>query len=117
MEKRNLVCICCPMGCRMEVTLDGGKVIEVTGNTCKRGYNYAVDECTNPKRTITTTVRTAKGAVLPVKTAEAIPFGKMTEAMGEISRVVAPTPVKIGDVVLRNVCGTGIDVVATRNAD
>ena len=105
------------MGCHMEVTLEDGKVTAVAGNTCKRGAAYAADECTNPKRTLTSTVKTTAGEMLSVKTAEAIPFGKLFDAMNELSSVTVETPVHIGQVILANVCGTGVDVVATKNLD
>lgn len=116
MEKKKVICTCCPMGCHMEVTLENGKVAQVTGNTCKRGAGYAVDECTNPKRTLTTTVRTASGKMLPVKTAQAIPRGKLFEAMQVLSGVCAALPVNIGDVIYADICGTGVDVVAAGNS-
>lgn len=114
-EKRKIICTCCPMGCHMDVTLENGKVTEVVGNTCKRGAAYAVDECTNPKRTLTSTVKTNNGEMLSVKTAEAIPFEKMRDAMKALSAVTVKTPVHIGDVILADVCGTGVSVVATKN--
>ena len=115
MEKRNIICTCCPMGCHMEVTLADGKVTEVVGNTCKRGAAYAVDECTNPKRTLTSTVKTAAGEMLSVKTAEAIPFGKMHDVMNALAAVTVQTPVRIGEVIISDVCSTGVNVVATKN--
>ncbi len=115
--KRQIICTCCPMGCHMEVTLEDGKVTDVVGNTCKRGAAYAVDECTNPKRTLTTTVKTDKGHPLSVKTAEAVPFGKLFEAMRALAAVTVKTPVHIGDTVVADLCETGIAVVATKNLD
>ena len=73
MEKRKLTCIGCPMGCQVEVELDGSEVQTVTGNHCKRGDAYARKEVTNPTRIVTTTVRLAGGGVVPVKTKEDIP--------------------------------------------
>ena len=115
MEKRKIICTCCPMGCHMEVTIVDGKVTEVTGNTCKRGPVYANDEVTNPKRTLTSTVKTDVGMMLSVKTADAIPFGKMDEAMKILAAITIKAPVKIGDVVCKDICGTGVNVVATKN--
>ena len=103
------------MGCHMEVSLSDGKVTGVTGNTCKRGANYAVDEVTNPRRTLTSTVKTDKGIMLSVKTADAISREKITDAMKELSSVTVKTPVKIGDVILENICGTSVNVIATKN--
>ena len=113
--KRNLTCIVCPRGCQMIVTLADGKVMDVEGNFCRRGIVYANDECTNPKGTITSTVRCSDGAVLPVKTESAIPKEKMFEVMAEINSVNHEGSIKIGDVIIKDVCGTGVNVVATAN--
>ncbi len=113
--KRQIICTCCPMGCHMEVTLTDGKVTEVIGNTCKRGAAYAEDECLCPKRTLTTTVKTSTGEPVSVKTASAIPFEKMTEAMKTLAEVTANVPVHIGDVIVADLCQTGVAVVATKN--
>ena len=111
---RNLTCIVCPRGCQMTVTLgDDGKVEKVEGNACKRGVVYANDECTNPKRTVTSTVRCKSGAVVAVKTKDTVPKEKMFDVMSEINQVIASDDVKIGDVVIDNVAGTGVSVVAT----
>ena len=100
----------------MVVTLaDDGKVMGVEGNFCKRGVTYANDECTNPKRTVTSTVRCKCGDVVAVKTNTTIPKGKMFEVMAAINAVVAEDTLRIGDVIIENVCGTGANVVATAN--
>ena len=113
---RNLTCIVCPRGCQMVVTLsDEGTPINVEGNFCKRGVTYANDECTNPKRTVTSTVRCKCGDVVAVKTNTTIPKGKMFEVMAAINAVVAEDTLRIGDVIIENVCGTGANVVATAN--
>ena len=114
--KRNLTCIVCPRGCQMTVTLEDGKVINVEGNFCKRGVTYANDECTNPKRTVTSTVRCLDGSIVSVKTESTIPKEKMFEVMEEINAVSPVGDLKIGDVVIENVCGTGVNVVATSNS-
>ena len=78
---RELTCIVCPMGCPLVVELDGKKVVSVSGNTCPRGAKYAEAECTNPERTITTTMKCENGAVVPVKTNTPIPKEKMFDCM------------------------------------
>ena len=115
--KRNLTCIVCPIGCQLSVTLEDGVVTEVTGNTCPRGKQYAIDECTNPVRTVTSTVRTVGGGVIPVKTDRPIPKELMFDCMKEINKAVATLPVRIGDVLIENVLGTGANVVITANMD
>ena len=118
MEKRELICIGCPMGCPLTVTMDGGNVVEVTGNTCPRGKTYAEKEVTNPTRIVTSTVKVSDGdrPFVSVKTKEDIPKGKIFECMKEINGVIAKAPIAIGDVVLENVAGTGVAVVATKAA-
>ena len=116
-KTRNLTCIVCPRGCQMVVTLsDDGRVEGVEGNFCKRGVTYANDECTNPRRTVTSTVRCKSGAVVAVKTDKTVPKEMMFEVMAEINSVVAKDNLKIGDVIIENVLGTGANVVATANA-
>ncbi|MBQ9784782.1 MAG: DUF1667 domain-containing protein [Clostridia bacterium] len=115
--KRNLTCIVCPMGCQMVAVIEDGKVVAVTGNTCARGKQYAIDECTNPRRTVTSTVRTQSGGVVAVKTNRTIPKSMVFDAMREINRVCVALPVCIGDVVIENLLGTGADVVITANME
>ena len=117
MDKRELTCIGCPMGCALTVEMENGEVTNVTGNTCKIGDNYARKEVTNPTRIVTSTVVIDGGvhARIPVKTATDIPKSAIFKVMDDINKVRVKAPVKIGDVVLKNVAGTGVDVVATRN--
>ena len=117
MEKRNLTCIGCPMGCAIEVEMNGREVVSITGNTCKKGAEYAAKEVTDPTRTVTSTVRVKDGSmpVVSVKTAQDIPKGKIFACVGALRDVEAP--VKIGDVVLENVAGTGVNVIATANVN
>ena len=113
--RRNLTCIVCPIGCGMEVEIINGEVISVTGNTCPRGEKYAVSECTNPERMVTTTIRTENGMVLPVKTDRPIPKDKVFECMNIINNHVCKLPVKVKDVIIENVFGANI--IATKNME
>ena len=114
-----LTCIACPMGCPLSVEMDGDKVINVTGNTCPRGKVYGEKEVTNPTRIVTSTVRVSGGesVMVSVKTKEDIPKGKIFDIVKALKDVEIPAPVKIGDVVVANVAGTGVDIVATKNVD
>ncbi len=118
MEKRELTCIGCPLGCAITVTMDGGEIKDVTGFTCKRGHDYACKEVTNPTRIVTSTVRltgSKTGAcVVSCKTAQDIPKGKIFEIVAALKDVTVPAPVHIGDVLLPNVAGTGVDIIATK---
>lgn len=115
-EKRELTCIGCPMGCRLEVTLQGDVVTEVSGNTCGIGDAYAREEVTSPKRTVTSIMKVCNGdlPVVSVKTKAAIPKEKIFAVMEEINGVQAEAPVAIGQIMLKNVADTGVAVVATR---
>lgn len=117
MEKRELICIGCPMGCPVIVELDDSEVIGITGHTCKRGEVYARKEVTNPTRIVTSTVKVEGGMVdmLPVKTKEDIPKDKIFECVKALKGVAVKAPVCIGDVIVANVAETGVDVVAARN--
>ena len=117
MEKRELTCIGCPMGCAVTVELDGGSIISVSGHTCARGEDYARKEVTAPTRIVTSTVKAAGGERERVscKTASDIPKGKIAEVMSAINTVCVQAPVRIGDVILRDAAGTGADIVATVN--
>ena len=111
-----ITCINCPMGCRMEVTLEDGAVVSVKGNTCKRGDLYAHQECTQPLRMITAVAPVA-GSVAPVslKTRTPIPKAKIDECMRAIDELQLKAPIKAGDVLIANVVGTGVDVIATKS--
>ena len=119
MEERKLICIGCPMGCPLTVEIDGGEVVSVTGNTCKRGDVYARKEVTDPTRIVTSTVRVSGGSIqmVSVKTKEDIPKDKIFECVRALKGIQIPAPVHIGDIVLKNVADTGVDIVATKNVE
>lgn len=118
METRELTCIRCPRGCQVEVTLDGDEVVRVRGNACPRGDEYARKEVCDPTRVVTTTVPvegSAVAAVVSVKTAGDVPKARVLDVVRALADVRLTSPVRIGDVVLADVCGTGVDVVATKD--
>lgn len=119
METRNLTCIGCPLGCAIQVKMENGEITEVTGNTCKRGDDYARKEVTHPTRIVTSTVRVVDGnpAMVSVKTEHDIPKEKIMDIMHSINEVQVKAPVHIGDVILENVAGTGINIVATKDVE
>lgn len=118
METIELTCINCPMGCHLTVTKEGAQVIGITGNTCPRGEAYGRKEVTAPTRIVTTTVAVMGGthARVSAKTREDIPKEKIFDCVRALKDVVMSAPVKIGDVVLSDAAGTGVDVIATSNA-
>lgn len=115
---KNLTCIVCPRGCTLTVTLDSAlenPVVSVEGQGCKRGVDYATAECTHPTRVLTTTAPTVDGGVVPCKTDRAIPRELLFEAMKAVNSLSAPAVVRIGDVLLPDLLGTGANIVATAN--
>ena len=119
MTKREMVCVSCPMGCAITVELDdNNEVISVTGNTCPRGDKYARQECTHPERMLTSTVKVEGGRlpVVPVKSASPIPKEMLFDAMKEVNKVTLKAPVTFGDVAVKNILETGIDIVVTNEA-
>ena len=119
MEKRELICIGCPLGCMLTVELDGTEVVNVTGNTCPRGKTYAEKEVTNPTRIVTSSVKVVGGDRVSVacKTKSDIPKGKIFDCVTALKDVCVKAPVAIGDVVLADVAGTGVDVIATKHVE
>ena len=116
---KEMICINCPMGCRLTVDDTDKNNIKVAGNTCPRGITYAQNEVTAPKRMVTGSVRVSGGAIpmVSVKTREAIPKQLIFDSLELLKQVTLTAPVKIGDVVVANVCGCGVDFVATKNVD
>lgn len=119
METKNLTCINCPVGCSLKVEMDGSHVTCVSGNTCRRGEVYARKEVTNPTRIVTTTVKVVNGTsgTVSVKTKEDIPKEKIFACIEALKGIEITAPVHIGDVILKNVAETGVDIVATRNVE
>ncbi len=112
---KELTCICCPMGCALTAEMEGGEVISVSGNTCPRGEAYAKTELTAPVRVVTTTMKGQNGKPVPVKTKEPIPKEKIFEVVAQIKAATAPTPVKMGQTLIENAAGTGVEVISTRS--
>ena len=121
MNTVELTCIGCPLGCQIEVMMEDDRILLVTGNTCPRGEKYARKEVTDPTRIVTSSVQvygSIKGErMVPVKTAADIPKGKIMDVIRDLRGVSVPCPVRIGDVLLRNVAGTGVDMVATKDVE
>ena len=110
-------CICCPLGCRIEVALDeNGQVSEVSGYTCKRGADYAAQEAVAPERMVTA-VLCVSGCLEPVsvKTQRPVPKAAMKDVLAAVAALRLDAPVAAGDVLIEDVCGTGVAVVATKS--
>jgi len=112
-----IICVACPHGCRLEATRQEGGEILISNAGCKRGQEYAINEITDPRRMVATTVRINHGIhpLLPVYTSAPFPKGRIQDLLREIRKVELKAPVNAGQVVLADALGTGIDVVASRD--
>jgi len=118
MKEYELTCIQCPIGCALTVKVDRDNVT-VSGNSCPRGVKYGIKEVTEPSRTVTSTVAVEGGTIprLSVKTRSDIPKDMIFSVMEQIKKTKAAAPVKTGDVIIKNVCDTGVDVIATKSIE
>ena len=117
MSTRELTCIGCPMGCALVVELEGKEVTSVCGHSCKIGENYGKKECTNPTRVVTSSVLVSGGEneILPVKTEKDIPKAMIFDCVKALKDITVKAPIYIGDVVLKNVLNTGVNIIATKD--
>ncbi|MBQ7155250.1 MAG: DUF1667 domain-containing protein [Synergistaceae bacterium] len=118
MTERKFICVSCPLGCGLTVTLDdAGEVTKVEGNTCPRGASYARSEVKDPRRVFASTVRVNGGKlpVCPIRSKTPAPRGKLSEIARAVAELNVEAPVKIGQVLIHNVCGTDVDIVASRD--
>ena len=118
-ETLKFTCIVCPIGCELIVKKVGAKIIDIKGYKCPKGKEYAIQEVTNPQRILMTVVK-VRGGSLPtvsVKTAKPIPKAKLFEAVKYLSKLELKPPIKIGDVIVDDIVGTGVPIVATRNVN
>lgn len=115
---KEMICICCPMGCRLKV-YDEEQPVRVEGNTCPRGAKYGAEEAVCPKRVVTASVRVKGGAIamVSVKTSDAIPKAKIFDALALLKGAEVSAPVNEGDVIVSDILGTGVDFVATKSVE
>jgi len=113
--EEKIICVGCPMGCQVILTVDNGEVVAIGGNECKQGERYVLDEYRNPVRILTTTLLTQGSSqpLLPVRTSKPVPKTKMMAGAATLARVRVKPPIKIGEVVYTKPAGIEVDVVAT----
>ncbi|RCW62085.1 DUF1667 domain-containing protein [Halanaerobium sp. ST460_2HS_T2] len=116
-ETKTLTCVACPKGCEVTVEYEGDEIIDIKGNACPQGQSYAEEEIVAPTRILPTTIRVKNGALAlcPVKTTKQIPLEKMFKAMEIIGKKEVEAPIKMGDVLIEDILGTGANIVATRD--
>ena len=103
MNTKTLTCIECPIGCMLEVYIEGDVITEIKGNGCPRGKIYAENEIVCPRRVVTSTIRASNGKMIPVKTEKPVKKSEIFEVMKKINTLVCDKPVKIGDIVYENI--------------
>jgi len=115
-EKRHFTCVTCPVGCEVDVEVQDGNIIFLTGNRCDKAKEFVQQELKEPVRVLTTTVRIkdAEYAMLPVRTDKAIPKRLFSQAMEELVNIDLKAPVHISDVIIKDIAGSGANIVATR---
>lgn len=113
MQTRKIRCIVCPIGCEMTAKIDGKTIVTLRGNGCRRGETYARAELIDPCRMLTTTMRLNSGGRVPVKSSKPLPKTRIMDCMAAIKHETAQPPLSIGDVLICDICGTGVDIVAT----
>lgn len=116
MEKRELTCIECPMGCKIQVEVENGVAVSVSGNGCPRGKLYSENEVVSPKRVITTTVKRYDGKVVPVKTDKPVKKSEIFDIMKKINEFILDKNAKIGDIIIENLSDDA-NLVVTANID
>lgn len=118
MEEKVITCVTCPLGCAITVRGDGDTIESITGESCKRGIDYAKNEFSHPQRILTSLVKVTGSAspLVSVRSDRPIPKDRMFAIMDEVRGAVAAAPVSIGQVLIENVCGTGANIIATADA-
>lgn len=111
MEEKKITCVICPNSCCITVKYEGENIIEVSGNNCKRGLEYASAEAIHPVRSISSTVRCRDGRVVAVKTSKPVPKENVFDVMDEVNHFTAPDDIKFRDIIIQNVYNTGADIV------
>lgn len=116
---KEIICTVCPTGCRITVEGEGTQITSITGNGCKRGIQYATDEFILPKRILTCSVKLegADRGMLPVRSAHPVPFDKVFDCMKVIKATTVSAPVAVGDVIVGDILGLGVDMVSAMSIE
>lgn len=121
-KKRKIVCVTCPLGCKINVVYvdsDDIEILEAKGNRCKRGIEYIKQELRDPIRTVVTSVKIENGVfpLVSVRSNKPVPLRLMNEIMKVLKNTKIKAPIKRGDVIINNILNTGSDIIATRTVD
>lgn len=110
-----LTCIKCPVGCELEVNKDENNSPKITGYMCPLGIKFATQEIIEPKRVLTTTVKSDNNILVPVKSSDEITLKNFKKSMNEINKTTVKLPIKLGDIIISNILGENCDIVATKS--
>ena len=115
-DERSVVCIMCPLGCEVNVEVEEGVITNIKGYACENGKEYAEQEVSSPTRTVMSVVKCVKGnfPTVSVKTSEPIQKENIKDVMRAISDIEVEAPISVGDKIVKDVCGSGVDIIATR---
>ena len=124
MSEKKITCVTCPLGCKLKINIENNKIISVRGNQCKKGIKFAEVEIRDPRRILTTTMKLkAQGGQeaafnrLPVRSGAPAPKDKILEIIKEIRKIKVSPPVKMGDIIAKNIIGSGVDIIASMNVE
>ncbi len=117
MKKKEFICIVCPLSCKIKINKGKNGSLSFIGQTCKRGQSYARAEYTHPCRYLTTTIRikSAKIPLLPVRSSAPLPKENLFPAQNILKNKIVSAPIKCGEVIIKNILDTKIDIIATRS--
>ena len=113
------ICVTCPVGCALRATVEGSNLLEVRGQSCQRGFDFVLEELTDPRRTLTTTVQVNHGALplVPVRSTAPLPKHMVMQVARALRTILIEAPIVEHQVVMSSVFGTGIDMVTTRDLE
>jgi len=116
-QEHEVICTICPLACRIKLTAEGEKIINITGYGCPRGKEYAIQEFKCPRRVLTTTIRTTDGnqPLLSVRSSKLIPKKLLRECVNLLAGEKVSPPIKVNDVIIKNILNTEADIIATQN--
>ncbi len=124
MSKKKITCITCPLGCKLKINIENNKIVSISGSQCKKGIKFAEGEIKDPRRILTTTIKLkAQGrketasSRLPVRSVAPAPKDKILEIIKEVRKTKISPPVKMGDIIAKNIIGSGVDIIASMNIE
>ncbi len=119
MVEKKLICVICPVGCEIRASIEGGEVKEIRDFRCAQGEEYAREEFTSPSRILTATVQVKNSSIaqLPVRSDKPLPREKLEKAMFQLAGIIMAPPIKEGQLIIKDILGTGANMVASRDLE